>query len=195
MNILIVVGKDKISRKLVNHLPQDNRLFVVIDDSNTTGRIIKLLRKKRISLNNLIHMFLSEMFRRDYKISSCQKIKTNQDLLEVISNHKIDLVILFRASLIINQQLMNSKSRILNVHCAKLPDYSGLGAISRALKNQDYDQVATLHKVATRIDSGEIIATSPYKLNRSWSYFNNENTAYDAGIKLILDKELSKFEK
>jgi methionyl-tRNA formyltransferase len=73
------------------------------------------------------------------------------------------------------------------VHCARLPDYLGLNAIGRALKNKDYDQAATLHKVIRQIDAGKIIAKKSYKLNPELSYKENEAIAYNSGIQLLID--------
>ena len=81
---------------------------------------------------------------------------------------------LFRAGLIINKKVIDTGVKILNTHCARLPQYGGLASISRALKNKDYNQKATLHQVTKKIDSGIIFNELPYELSASKSYFENE---------------------
>ena len=75
--------------------------------------------------------------------------------------------------------------KILNIHCAKIPEYGGIGVLDRALNDKAYNQEATLHIITERIDEGEVITVEPYKLQESLSYRENENIAYDAGIKLF----------
>ena len=74
-----------------------------------------------------------------------------------------------------------------NVHCARIPDYAGLGAIYRALNDGSLEQLAVMHKVTDAIDKGEIIATKRYQLDPKLSFHENENIAYLTGIDLILE--------
>jgi hypothetical protein len=52
-------------------------------------------------------------------------------------------------------------------------------------------QCATLHRVTTRIDGGEVLQTMPYQLDPRLSYADNEERAYAVGIELLVG-ELSK---
>jgi folate-dependent phosphoribosylglycinamide formyltransferase PurN len=161
-------------------------VYVVTDTSTSLKRLFNLIRRGAITPNLLVKMALAEFLRRDYKAPEVQRVHSNSDLLKIIREHKIEKIFLFRVSLIINKRAIGSGAEILNVHCARIPDYGGLGAIMRALRDGAYDQVATLHRVNERIDEGEIIATVPYKLDRNLSYRENEEIAYEAGIQLIL---------
>lgn len=73
----------------------------------------------------------------------------------------------------------------MNIHCAKVPEYGGLGSIERAIKNRALEQYATLHQVTTTIDKGEIFDLEPFYLDAQKSYCFNENTAYEAGLRLL----------
>lgn len=120
-------------------------------------------------------------------------MRNNDELLHTISRYDIEQVYLFRAGLIINKKILDSGIDILNTHCARIPDYGGLGAIARALKDSSFDQVATLHRVTETIDDGEIVATEPYKLNAALSYRKNEDIAYEAGMRLLLKRFMQEF--
>ena len=75
--------------------------------------------------------------------------------------------------------------KILNIHCAKIPEYGGIGVLDRALNNKAYKQEATLHIITERIDDGEIVAVEPYELKKNISYKANEEIAYSAGTQLF----------
>ena len=46
-------------------------------------------------------------------------------------------------------------------------------------------QCATLHRITSRIDEGEVIDTEGYTLDTGKSYGYNENLAYEAGGRLL----------
>ena len=79
----------------------------------------------------------------------------------------------------------------MNIHCAKVPDYGGLGSIQKALDEKCYAQNSTLHQVTTTIDQGKVFDTESYKLDPNKSYFTNENIAYKSGL-LLLQRTLQK---
>jgi folate-dependent phosphoribosylglycinamide formyltransferase PurN len=185
---LLVVGNDKIGRKLISKIGSRQDLIIRIDASSDLKRLLKLIRRGSIHINVFIKMGIAEILRKDYTIESFEKIYNNADLLKAIRAFHIKRVYLFRAGLIISKQVLRSKAEILNVHCASIPDYGGLGSIARALRDHAYDQEAMLHRVTEKIDEGEVIATIPYKLDKNLSYRKNEDIAYDAGIQLILDE-------
>ena len=136
----------------------------------------------------LFQIAWADLFRKDHQIHrSFDQVRTNSDIESLIKKYAINTVILFRASIIINKDLINSNVEFINTHCARIPDYAGLGAINKALKNKDFDQEATLHHVAAKIDAGKIIATLPYQLSSSFSFRENENIAYNAGIDLVIE--------
>ena len=74
---------------------------------------------------------------------------------------------------------------LLNVHCAKIPEFGGIGSIAKALRNKSFEQEATLHKVSKKIDEGKVIDTEKFSLNPDASYCKNETIAYNAGIRLL----------
>lgn len=187
MKIMFVIGNDNHSTKLVRYLEgiDIQKIDILIDKTPSLNRSIKALKKQSISISALIHILWSTLFRKRENIKKHQTIKSNTDLMDAINLNKPNMVILFKCGLIINQKVINSGSKILNIHCANLPEYSGLGSIYRAIQEGKLDQHATLHFVEKNIDSGRTIYKLPYRLSESLSYRRNETLAYEAGHQLI----------
>ena len=188
MKKLFIISNDKIGRKAIHLLEQNksNDLHVVIDKSSSLKRVFKLIIKGIMPLNLVVKMFFAELFRKDYSIINYSEIKTNKDLLRLIDEINPAKIILFRAGLIINKKVIEKKIPLLNIHCANVPEFGGLGSIQKAITHKAYNQNACLHHVTVKIDEGEVLAKEPYTLSPKRSYFANENIAYEAGIKLIL---------
>ena len=75
---------------------------------------------------------------------------------------------------------------IYNIHAARVPEYGGLGSIARALKDGALEQFASLHEVTSKIDEGKLLDTENFLLSPKASYFENEQTAYSAAIRLLM---------
>lgn len=186
-NQLLLVGNDKIGRKFLRSIDSD-KYHIVLDNSSNHLRIIKLIKRKSISLQLLLKMFVANIFRKDYRLTNkFESIANNIELLGIIRRYDIKKIVIFRGGLIVNKKILGLGIEVLNIHCAKLPEYGGIGVIDRALKDKAYQQEATLHKIVTRIDGGEVLSTEPYTLMPNRSYLFNENIAYDAGIRLFLN--------
>jgi methionyl-tRNA formyltransferase len=184
---LLIVGNDKLGKRLIYELGSNHSVFIVVDASTNVNRIWKLIRRQTMPLVALIKMTLAEVIRKNYEIPELPKIYNNKELLKIISDLRIAKIYLFRCGLIINKQIQQSPNlNVLNVHCARLPDYGGVASIYRALKDNAYQQAASLHKVTDKIDEGEILDTEQYTLDSSLPYYKNEDIAYSAGIKILL---------
>lgn len=183
--MLVVVGNDKIGRKFINQIDQ-SKFMIVLDESSSVSRVFKLLKNGSLNFSQLFQMFFSDLLRKNYPLTKkYEAIKNNSDLINIIKKNNIKTIVLYRGGLIISKKIIDMNIRILNIHCAKIPEYGGIGSIQRALKDKAYNQEATLHVITEAIDRGEIIASTPYTLNNNFSYLVNENIAYDAGIKLF----------
>ena len=111
-------------------------------------------------------MFICELRRSSYsKNEKYSTISDNLDLIKIIDKIKPKKIILFRAGLVISREVISKGIPLLNIHCASIPEYGGLGSIDRALKNKSFSQNATLHQVTTTIDKGKVYDTEPYLLN------------------------------
>jgi len=130
----------------------------------------------------------AEFRREDRQIQDLGRVRNSRELLQKIREKGAQRVYLFRAGLIIPEGILTSGAEILNVHCASLPRYGGLGSIRQALDDRVWDQEATLHRVAASIDGGEVLRTVKYRLDPRRSYGQNEDLAYEAGIQLLLEE-------
>lgn len=184
---LLIIGNDKISSQVFASLRRDESLVVAIDRSTNVGRVLRLLRRGSLTLRLLIQMLYCEL-RRDKLKQACitETITRNGDLVRLINSHAPRRVVLFRAGLIINKAVLATGVPIMNIHCAKIPGYGGIGSIAKALQENAFLQSATLHQVTEAIDQGIVFDTEPYELDPSASYCMNEDSAYAAGYRLLL---------
>ena len=190
MTDVLLVGDDKLGRRLLARLGNSLGVVIALDHSSKLKRVVKLVLGKKLPLRVLAKMAWVELCRSDYPRMTAPIIRTNDSLLKLIHEHHAQKIYLFRAGLIISKKLLAENIEILNVHCARLPEYGGLGAVDRALSDGALAQCASLHRVTTRIDGGEVLQTMPYQLDPSLSYADNEERAYAAGIELLA-RELS----
>lgn len=185
---LLIVGGDKLSRKLLHALGEIDGLKIFEDRSTSYTRVLRLIRRKSLRVSDVVKMALAEARRKRVTAPGWidGSIASNKDLLEVIRHIAPRRVLLFRAGLIVNRSVLAEGVDIFNIHCASIKTHGGLASIRRALEDGAYDQVATLHRVTSSIDEGEEIATEPYRLDPNQSYFRNEEIAYTAGIALAV---------
>ena len=187
MKTLLILGGDSIGRSALKDLKQTNELLVAIDKSTSIKRVTRLILKRRLALFIVIKMLFCEFKRPVPRVSfsNFPIIKTNTDLLDIIQNYEPERVVLFRAGLVINTKVISKGIPLMNIHCAIVPKYGGLGSIHRAIKDRAISQNATLHQVTETIDNGEVFDFEPYELDLNKSYCFNENKAYRAGLRLL----------
>jgi len=185
MKTLVIVGNDKLGRKFIKSINSE-KFEIILDESSSIKRVFKLIQRGSLKFPLIFKMFLSDFFRKDYPLSKEYKsIKNNSDLINIIKDGCIKQIVVYRGGLIVSKKVIGLGVKILNIHCAKIPEYGGIGVLNRALKDKAYEQEATLHIITEGIDEGEVVIVEPYKLEESLSYMENENAAYEAGIKLF----------
>lgn len=186
MKTLLLLGNDKIAGEALGRVKRNESLHVYVDHSTNWRRIAKLLWKKSITPSLLLKMAVCEYARQGTKPASClPPINSNAELLREIVKTESTRLVLFRAGLIINNQLLKAPVKIINIHAASIPEYGGIGSISKALQEGSLTQFACAHVVTKTIDRGLIIKTQPYKLDLNASYCQNERKAYNAAIQLL----------
>lgn len=184
---LLILGNDKISSRVHASLPSYERLVIAIDRSTNFGRVLRLLRSGSLNGRLVVQMLWCELRRSAPSTSSAaESITSNVDMLRLINLHTPQRVVLFRAGLIISQAVLATGVPIMNIHCAKVPEFGGIGSIAKALRQQAYMQCATLHQVTETIDSGVVFDTETYELDPDCRYCVNEERAYAAGQRLLL---------
>ena len=187
MKTLLILGSDRISASALSRIDENSpALHIIIDESSSPRRLLRLMGQGRLGVVLVLKMAFCE-FTRNAKLpqNKYDTIRSNAELIDVVSRIKFDRVVLFRAGLIINQAIIESGLPIFNIHCALVPEYGGLGSIARALRAGEIRQAACLHSVTATIDNGEVLDREPYLLNLRESYCYNENIAYEAGIHLL----------
>ena len=185
---MLILGGDSIAKRALSQLGVSNDLVIVVDRSTNIIRIARLVLKRRLSPLLAVKMFFCELKRPNSEVSieGFSVIKSNDDLLHLIEINAPERIVLFRAGLVISSSVISSGIPLLNIHCAKIPEYGGLGSISRAMKDGAIEQAATLHRVTTTIDRGEVFDIETYQLDLGKSYCYNEDIAYNTGIKLLM---------
>lgn len=187
MKTLVILGNDKIAGGVSERVSGAAECVVYIDRTTNLSRVIKLIRKRAISPILLAKMFLCELFRKGARPDRrFPFVSSNKDIMNAIAEHRPDRLLLFRAGLIINSDVIDTRIPVFNVHAAIVPDFGGIGSIDRALRSGVYKQYASLHVVTKRIDEGEVVDKYPYLLDPELCYCKNELLAYQAGQNLLL---------
>ena len=187
MRTILLISDDRITSKALEKLETTDELLVLIDYSSNYKRVLNIILKRRISILAIIKMLICE-YKRSAQYPSQKNlkgIKNNLELMNFIDEYKPERVVLFRAGLLITAEVISKGIPLMNIHCASIPKYGGLGAIHRALKDGVIHQTATLHHVTKKIDDGNIIDQEPYSFDLNRSYCFNENLAYEAGLRLL----------
>lgn len=185
--VLLITGNDRLSAIARKRIGVRSGVIVATDSSTNWRRVLRLLRRRTLSLPVLVKMFVCELRRpRLADTIGGFQVSHNRDILSLLASHSPERVYLFRAGLIVTREVLAAGVPILNVHCARVPEYGGLGSIAKALQDGAYDQAASLHCVTESIDRGEVLDTEQYRLDPDLGYCANENLAYEAGIRLLL---------
>lgn len=184
MRTLYVIGDDKLGRKAINALGDGHRIF--LNRSTDIGRVLRLVRRGSVSAGSVLKIAIAELLREDYPIDAFPVVRTNSNLLQVIVQQQPERVVCYRAGIVLNREVLRLKPQFLNIHCAELPRYGGLGALSRALRDAAFDQNACLHEIVTDVDAGKVHFRKAYQLSSSKSFRENEDIAYSAGLEILL---------
>ena len=190
MKKIYIIGDDKIGRYAMNSL--SGRNIIIRNQSTNFIRVFKLIIKKVVSLGDVLKMLIAECRRKHHSAKNFAIIKNNSELMQYIIKEEPTHVICFRAGLVINKKVLNLGPKFFNIHCADLPKYPGIGSILKALRDQCYEQHACLHEMLPEVDKGSVIYKEPYTLVKGSSYITNEDLAYGAGRKILLEIEKNK---
>lgn len=184
---VLIIGDDKMGHWAVKEInKQCPETIIYLNRSVDRTRIVKLLKKRIISLPELFKMGWAELTRKDVSIPDYPIISNNNDVRAMVESELADEVICFRAGLVLNKTTLALSPQFLNVHYADLPEWGGLGAIARSLNAGCYEQKACLHEMVGEIDAGEVYRREPYHLDPKAGYKQNEDNAFQAGLRLLI---------
>lgn len=186
--LALVVGNDRLAKSLVHGLGVNPEVTILIDKSNNIFRIMRVVRKGSLSIRALINISISSLSRpRSLATKSMVAFRNCVELRRLLDEFDIDQVILFRASIIIDSDLLADRYVFYNIHCARLPEFPGLGSLFRAWKEGEALQYAQIHRVSSEIDQGEILFRRSFEIPPNVSYRICEDIAYRAGFGLVKD--------
>ncbi len=184
--LAVLLGDDRIGCRVAHTLSlRYPTLTLAFNRSAEPLRVLRLLRKRRIALGDLINMAIAEWQRPAQTRLPLADINDNASLLAWLAASRPRAVLCFRAGLLISPAALAAGVPFYNVHAAELPEFGGLGAIARALRAGRQQGQACLHHMVERIDAGEVLDREPYALDRSDSYGANEARAYAAAERLL----------
>lgn len=186
---LLLIGSDFHSNLVFREVRSTNLDVVICRQLPNVERQFNLFMKctfiqKKQFLESICVNYFRKITQRKFEIHPT--IRNNHELSEIIKIYQIDKVMMFKVGLIIDVATLSLFPNIFNIHCAMIPKYAGLGAISKALMNHEYSQFAVLYKINEKIDFGDIIDREPYTLEKGICFYKNEDLAYRAGIRLLL---------
>jgi len=97
----------------------------------------------------------------------------SQDAIDKIKSYNPDLVLCVRVSEIFKNNFIRSFPIILNLHCALLPRYRGVGCVFQALAHSEKELGCTINMIdSEKIDSGSIVVQGKLPVEDSWSLLN-----------------------
>jgi len=133
-----------------------------------------LIKNKSDELNCNVPIIISN----HKKISSIAKqfsikffhINNNEELSRILTNEKIELIVLARYMQIIPQKIVKQyRNNIINIHHGFLPAFKGARAYHQAYNKGVKIIGATAHYVTNELDEGPIIAQDVVNINHKHS--------------------------
>lgn len=137
------------------------------------------------------HFFISP---KEFKPkSACEK-----RMVEILSEHEVDLVCLAGYMRIVGQELLDAfNHRIINIHPALLPSFPGLHAQQQALDHGVKVSGCTVHFVDAGMDTGPIIIQEAVNVEEndtdetlSMRILEQEHKIYSKAVTLFFEKKL-----
>ena len=136
-----------------NKIIEDTEIAIVISNKSDAYAL------KRAESAGIKTLFLNP---KDFTSS----LDFDKKLIEVISNYKVDLIVLAGYMKILTKEFVNAFSnKVINIHPALLPDFGGKGMYGEkvhdaVLKSNVKESGCTVHYVISEVDKGPIISQS-----------------------------------
>ena len=148
----------------INLYNPDSKLNVAIFGSNETEPVYDLLIKNQSNnLNCIFPIIISnhnklktaaKQFNIDYAF-----VNTNDEILKILKEKKIDLIVLARYMQIIPESIIKAyKNKIINIHHSFLPAFKGANPYGQAANKGVKLIGATAHYATNELDEGPIIS-------------------------------------
>ena len=116
---------------------------------------ISLVISNNIKSKGLLHVKKNTI---NYLIVNTKKRNFENEILNIIKKHNIDLICLAGYMKIISKSFINRcGKKIINIHPSLLPKYKGLNTYERVIKDKEKKTGCTVHFVNEKLDSGKLI--------------------------------------
>jgi len=83
--------------------------------------------------------------------------RNEEELIRIIKAKKVEYLLSVQHIWVLSKKVLNLVKGAYNIHNAKLPNYKGYYSISHAILNGDKTYTSTVHYMAPKVDSGDII--------------------------------------
>lgn len=151
---------------------------------------------KKSKRGQKINVSSIEEFCKKNKINFRHPFDLNRD--EEFENFKKlspDIVVVVAYGQIIPKKFLSiSKLGFINVHASLLPKWRGAAPIQRAIINRDKKIGITIMKIEEKLDSGPVLISKEFELNKSSTYGEIEKKLSNEGANLLI-QSLKKIEK
>jgi methionyl-tRNA formyltransferase len=105
--------------------------------------------------------------------------RNEDDLLDLIESENANMLISVQHSWILSSEILKRVNyNGFNLHNAKLPEYRGYNSFSHAILNQEVMYYSTIHRLADKVDQGDIAFEASFEIN-------SEDTAHSLYLKSL----------
>ena len=125
---------------------------------------ISLVISNNIKSKGLLHAKKNSI---PYLVINTKKRNFENDILNIIKKHNIDLICLAGYMKIISKSFINKcGKKIINIHPSLLPKYKGLNTYERVINDKEKKTGCTVHFVNEKLDSGKLIVQKIFFIDK-----------------------------
>ena len=130
-----------------------------------------------------------EEFSKKNKINIKNPINLNSDEeFKIFEKLSPDIVIVVAYGKIIPKKFLSiAKFGFINIHASLLPKWRGAAPIQRAIMNEDKKIGISIMKVEEKLDSGPVLISKEFDLNREITFGEIEKKLSEVGANLLLE--------
>ncbi len=172
---------DSIYKDSLKHDSNYNIELVISDNPDADG----LVKSREYGLNTFAFKRSDYVKKKEFELA----------ILDVLNDHKIDLICLAGYMRLIGKTLLKKyEKRIINIHPSLLPSFPGLNAQKQAYDYGVKFSGCTVHFVNSGIDTGQIISQSIVEVLSSDTLFSLSKKILEAEH-IVYPKSIRKYFK
>ena len=112
----------------------------------------------------------------------------NENEMKKFKKLNVDLVVVVAYGQIIPKNFLSlAKFGFINIHASLLPKWRGAAPIQRAIMNEDKKIGISIMKVEEKLDSGPVLISKEFDLNREITFGEIEKKLSEVGANLLLE--------